>query len=100
MSSYSLSGGGIFKPSGTVTDDFMENWRLNPTTFSSTSLVGPDFRESAITNGMPVRLSHLPDTTAWATQPTAGSWYDRRVGQQSQLRPTGTTGIAQAGGVV
>jgi hypothetical protein len=56
-----------------------------------------DYRYNAIVNGTPARVGHLPDTTAYSTQPTADSWYGRRVGTQSPNRPTGTTGIQQTG---
>lgn len=68
----------MFKASGAPCDLMAENIRLNPGSYSTTAATDSDlYRETAATNGMPARVGHLPDTTAYSTQPTENEWLQR-----------------------
>jgi hypothetical protein len=63
---------------GAPCDLFREHLGLNLASFSATSLTDADFfRETANIGPMPARTGHVPDATAYATQPVADSWGQR-----------------------
>lgn len=66
----------MFKAAGAPCDLFREHLVLNQTTnYSSTAGTDSDFfRETANISGMPLRLAHVPDATAYGTQPKQDSW--------------------------
>ncbi len=69
-----------FKPAGNPCDLYRENILLNSgsfTTSTTTQVDTDDFRTTAITSGMPTRLTRLPDSTAYGTQPLTDSWLSR-----------------------
>lgn len=67
-----------FKAAGAPCDLFREHVLLNSGSFSTTANTDSDvFRETAITSGMPTRLAHVPDATAYGTQPLTDSWLSR-----------------------
>lgn len=67
-----------FKAAGAPCDLSRENILLNSGSFSTTANTDSgDFRSDAITSGMPARLTHLPDATAYGTQPLTDSWLSR-----------------------
>jgi hypothetical protein len=64
-----------WKASGQPCDHFREHLLLNSGSFSTTANTDSDvFKETAIINGLPSRKGHLPDATAYATQPLTDSW--------------------------
>ncbi len=66
-----------FKAAGPC-DLMREHILLNPGSFSTTAqATGDEFRFDAITSGMPTRLAHVPDATAYGTQPLTDSWLSR-----------------------
>lgn len=69
-----------FKAAGAPCDLTRENILLNSgsyTTGSATQADTDEFRMNAITSGMPARVAHLPDSTAYGTQPLTDSWLSR-----------------------
>lgn len=60
-------------------DLLRENMGLNSASYSTTNGVDSDvFRElSGITQGMPARLTHTGDSTAYSTPPLEDSWIIR-----------------------
>jgi hypothetical protein len=69
-----------FKAAGNPCDLDRENILLNSGSYSTTANIDSDvFRERAITCGMPTRLSHVPDATAYTagTPPLTDSWLSR-----------------------
>lgn len=66
----------MYKAAGAPCDLFREHLALNASgNFSTTANADSDFfRETANISGMPLRLTHQPDQTAYATQPTQDSW--------------------------
>lgn len=64
-----------FKAAGAPCDLMREHVLLNSGSFSTTAgSDSGDFRTDAITEGMPARLTHVHDNTAWSTQPKEDSW--------------------------
>jgi hypothetical protein len=67
-----------FKAQGAPCDLLREHILLNSGSFSTTANTDSDvFRETAITAGMPARLTHVVDGTAYGTQPLTDSWLSR-----------------------
>lgn len=67
-----------FKAAGAPCDLFRENILLNSGSFSTTANTDSgDFRTDAITAGMPARLTHAADATAYGTQPLTDNWLSR-----------------------
>jgi len=67
-----------YKANGAPCDLFREHILLNSGSFSTTANTDSDvFRETAITAGMPARLAHNPDATAYGTQPLTTDWLAR-----------------------
>ena len=67
-----------FKAAGAPCDLMREHILLNSGSFSTTAQATSDeFRFDAITSGMPTRLTHVPDATAYGTQPLTDSWLSR-----------------------
>ena len=67
-----------FKAAGAPCDLYRENILLNSGSYSSTANASSEeFRMNAITSGMPARLAHVPDATAYGTQPLTDSWLSR-----------------------
>ncbi len=69
-----------FKAAGAPCDLLREHILLNSGSFSTTANTDSDvFRETAITCGMPARVGHLPDATAYTagTPPLTDSWLSR-----------------------
>lgn len=67
-----------YKANGAPCDLSRENILLNSGSFSTTANSDSgEFRTDAITSGMPARLTHVADATAYATQPLTDSWLSR-----------------------
>lgn len=67
-----------FKAAGNPCDLDRENILLNSGSYSTTANTDSDvFRERAITSGMPARVGHVVDATAYGTQPKTDSWLSR-----------------------
>lgn len=63
-----------FKNAGPC-DLYTENILLNPGSYSTTNGTdSPDFKLNAIDSGTGPRTGHVPDSTAYATQPTVDNW--------------------------
>lgn len=69
-----------FKAAGAPCDLQRENILLNSGSYSTTANKSSDeFRFNAITCGLPTRLTHVPDATAYTagTPPVTDSWLSR-----------------------
>lgn len=67
-----------FKAAGAPCDLMREHILLNSGSFSTTANSDSGhFRLDAITEGMPSRLTHVHDNTAFSTQPKSDSWETR-----------------------
>ena len=67
-----------FKAAGAPCDLLREHILLNSGSFSTTAQADSDeFRFNAITSGVPSRVAHVPDATAYGTQPKTDSWLSR-----------------------
>lgn len=74
---------------------FREHVTLNPASFSATANTDADFwRETANIQGLPSRTGHVPDATAYGTQPIEDSWQVRLSGSGS---PANANGSQRAG---
>lgn len=83
-----------FKAAGPC-DLMREHVLLNPASFVTTpNSDAADLRFDAITEGMPARLTHVHDNTAWSTQPKSDSWIIRLRGGWS---PANLNGDGRAG---
>ena len=67
-----------YKANGAPCDLLREHILINSSSFSTTANTDSDvFRETAITSGMPARLTHVVDATAYGTQPLTAEWLSR-----------------------
>jgi hypothetical protein len=84
-----------FKAAGAPCDLARENILLNSGSYSTTAqATSDDYRFNAITSGTPARLAHVPDATAYSTQPLDDNWLARcRFGWS----PANLKGNGQAG---
>lgn len=84
-----------FKAAGAPCDLLREHILLNSGSFSTTAQATSDeYRFNAITSGLPARVAHVPDATAYGTQPLDGEWLARcRWG----WTPANKAGNGQAG---
>jgi hypothetical protein len=70
---------------------FREHVTLNPGSFSTSANADADFwRETANLEGLPARLTHVHDATAYGTQPTSDSWQVRLSGAGSNANANAT----------
>jgi len=78
---------------------FREHVQLNTASFSVTASIDSDlWRETAQIQGMPDRTGHVPDATAYATQPAdADSWQARLRGRASPAAVTTSGQTSQQG---
>lgn len=83
-----------FKASGNPCALFREHMLLNPTSFSTSNNDSDFWPETARIDGMPARLTHTHDSTAYATAPTSDSWQVRLSGAGS---PANTNALNQGG---
>ena len=83
-----------FKASGNPTALFREHMLLNPTSFSTSNNDSDFFPETARIDGMPARLTHTHDSTAYSTAPIEDSWQVRLSGSGS---PANTNGSQRGG---
>lgn len=83
-----------FKAGGAPCAVFREHMGLNPGSFSTSTNDSDFFPETARIDGMPARLTHSHDTTAYSTAPTEDSWQVRLSGSGS---PANTAGSQRGG---
>lgn len=83
-----------FKASGNPCALFREHMLLNPGSFSTSQNDSDFFPETSRIDGMPSRLTHSRDTTAYSTQPIEDSWQVRLSGSGS---PANTNGSQRGG---
>lgn len=83
-----------FKSAGNPCALFREHLLLNPTSFSTSNNNSDFFPETARIDGMPARLAHTHDSTAYAANPIEDSWQVRLSGSGS---PANTNGSQRGG---
>lgn len=80
----------MFKATGSPIDVFREHMLVNSASFSATNADSDDYRQAAIAAATPSRTTLVPDTTAWATNPSEDSWQARLHGAASGANKSAT----------
>lgn len=88
----------MYRPAG-PREIWEEHVLANPGSFSTVvGQVSDDWFTTARIYNTPARLGHSADTTAYATPPAEGSWYERYCGALSPAKVTaGATGTTRGG---